>query len=52
MESMGILGFIFGLSGLAFAIIAWEQITALKKEFNDLKMDLEDSGNLKEQTEL
>ena len=47
MESMG---FIFGMSGIPFAIIAWGQIAVLRKEFEDLKKNLKDSGVLKEQT--
>ena len=46
---METVGFIFGLSGLSFAIIAWGQISSLRKEFEDLKRNLEDSGVLKEQ---
>jgi hypothetical protein len=48
MESMGIIGFIFGLSGLSFALMSREQLTALKKEFDELKKNLEDSELLKE----
>ena len=40
MEVFGLLGFIFGLSGMTFAIIAWGQIASLKKEFEDLKKSL------------
>ena len=50
MESMGILGFVFGLSGLSFALIAQEKITSLKKDFNHLKKNLEDSGTLTKPT--
>ena len=46
---METVGFIFGLSGLSFAIIAWGQISSLRKEFEDLKRTLEDSSVLKEQ---
>ena len=46
MESMGIMGFVFGLAGLSFALIAQEKIASLKKEFDDLKKNLESSGNL------
>ncbi len=48
---MNVLGFIFGLAGLSFAIIAWLQIDSLKKEFDELKKDLGDSGALKKQEE-
>ena len=43
---METLGFIFGMSGLSFAIIAWGLIANLKKEFEELKKNLEDSGAL------
>ncbi len=46
---METLGFVFGMSGMSFAIIAWGQIASLKKEFKALKKNLEDSGVLKEQ---
>jgi hypothetical protein len=39
--------FAFGIIGTTFAIIAWERIAALKKEFEKLKKSLEDSGVLK-----
>jgi hypothetical protein len=41
MENMG---YIFGISGLSFAIIAWGQIAALRKEFEELKQKLEAKG--------
>jgi hypothetical protein len=43
---METLGFIFGLAGLSFAIIAWGLIATLRKEFEELKKNLEDSGVL------
>lgn len=46
MESVG---FVFGISGMTFGIIAWGLIATLRKEFEDLKKSLEDSGVLKEQ---
>jgi len=46
---METLGFIFGMSGLSFAIIAWGLIANLRKEFEDLKKNLENSGVMKEQ---
>ena len=49
MDAFGLMGFISGMSGLSFAIIAWGQISSLRKEFEDLKRNLEDSGVLKEQ---
>lgn len=47
METMG---FIFGMFGMSFGIIAVGKIASLKKEFEDLKKNLEDSGVLKEET--
>ena len=44
------IGFVFGLSGLSFALIAWEKIAKLRKEFEDLKKNIEDSGVLKDRT--
>ncbi len=43
METMG---FIFGLSGMSFAMIAWGLTASLRKEFEELKKNLEDSGVL------
>ena len=48
---METIGFVFGMSGMSFAIIAWTQIASLTKEFDDLKKNLRDSGVLKDQTE-
>ena len=48
---METVGFIFGMSGMSFAIIAWGLIGSLRKEFDDLKKNLEDSGVLKDQSE-
>ena len=39
-----------GIVGLTFAIIAWGLIGTLRKEFNELKKELEDTGVLKKQT--
>ena len=50
METFGVLGSTLGSAGVCFAIIAWGQIASLKKEFEDLKKNLEDSGVLKDQT--
>jgi len=46
METMG---YIFGLGGMSFAIIAWGQIAALRKEFETLKKNIEAAGILKKQ---
>jgi hypothetical protein len=48
METMG---FIFGMSGISFAIIAWSLTASLRKEFEELKKNLEDSGVLTKQAE-
>jgi len=37
--------------GMMFGIIAWGLIAKLRKEFEDLKKNLEESGVLKVQTE-
>ena len=50
MESMGIIGFVFGLAGLSFALMGKEKIEALRKEFDELKKNLEDSGTLNKKT--
>ena len=47
---METIGFVFGLSGLSFALIAWERIAKLRKEFENFKKNIEDSGVLKDQT--
>ena len=44
MDVFGLMGFTFGLSGLAFAIIGWEKIEGIKKELATLKKVIEDSG--------
>jgi hypothetical protein len=43
---------VFGIIGMTFGIIAWGLIAKLRKEFEDLKKNLEDSGVLRKQTEL
>ena len=42
---------VFGIIGMTFAIIAWGLIANLRKEFEELKKNLKDSGVLQEQTE-
>ncbi len=42
MEALGIVGVTFG-------IIAWGLIASLRKDFEELKKNLQDSGVLKEQ---
>ena len=46
METMGILGFIFGLAGLSFAITAKSDIAKLKQEFEDFKASIKTSDSL------
>ena len=45
------MGFIFGSMGITFVAAAMSKIASLRKEFDDLKKKLKDSGVLKEQTE-
>lgn len=47
MDTFSIIGFVFGLSGLSFAMIVQEKLTKLNKEFETLKKDLEDSNVIK-----
>ena len=48
MESMGIIGFIFGLAGLSYAMTAKKDVAKLKQEFEDFKTSLEDSNHASE----
>ena len=41
MEALGVLGFIFGSGAMFFWIVAWSQISALRKEFENLKKNFE-----------
>jgi len=41
----------FGIMGIACAFVTWGLIIKLRKEFEELKKNLEDSGVLKGQTE-
>ena len=45
MEALGVLGFIFGSGAMVFGLPAWSQISVLRKEFEELKNNLEKSGN-------
>lgn len=38
------IGFIFGVAGLAFALMAMEKLSSLRKDFDKMKNDLVDSG--------
>lgn len=44
MES---LGYIFGMAGLSFALMAWERLAKLRKEFDSLKEELSKTGLIK-----
>jgi len=44
MESMGIIGFIFGLAGLSFAITAKNELAKLKEDFESFREELKNSG--------
>jgi hypothetical protein len=48
MESMGIIGFIFGLAGLSFAMTAKSDVAKLKQEFEAFKTSLESSDHVSE----
>ena len=39
---------VFGIIGMSFGIIAWGLIARLRKDFEVLKKNLQDSGVLKE----
>lgn len=45
---MEIIGFVFGLAGLSFALMVKEETGKLRKEFESMKKNLEDSGVIKE----
>ena len=47
MEASGIVGMTFGIIGMSFGIMSWELVGKLRKEFDDLKKNLEDFGALK-----
>lgn len=51
MEAFGLIGFVLGSSGMTFAIIAWGQIAALRKDVDDLKQRLAEGGILEEPPE-
>ena len=44
MEALGVLGFIFGSGAMVFGLAAWSQISVLRKEFEDLKKNIENSN--------
>ena len=41
---MGVLGFIFGSGAMFFGIVDWFKISAIRKEFEDLKKNIENSN--------
>ena len=47
----GIIGMSLGTTGMTFGIVSSGHIASLRKEFEDLKKNVEDSGVLKEQAE-
>jgi len=51
MEAMGIIGLIFGLTGLSFGIGSRENISRLRIDIEDLKSNLWDAGVLKDKKE-
>jgi hypothetical protein len=44
METMGILGFIFGMSALSFTIMMKQRVEDLEKALDDLRQNLKSSG--------
>lgn len=49
METMGLLGFVFGLSGLSFSLTAMGQVSSLKSEFEEFKKNMPGSDTSKNQ---
>ncbi len=41
----------FGIMGMTFGLVSWGLIASLRKEFEELKKNLEDSGVLDKSTE-
>lgn len=48
MESMGILGFVFGVSALSFVLKAQGEIATIKEEIETMKKQLKNSDAPKE----
>ena len=48
MDAFGIIGMVFGMAGLSFAIMAWTQVQGTAKEVADMKEALRKSGALPE----
>ncbi|NOG46040.1 MAG: hypothetical protein HND50_12435 [Calditrichaeota bacterium] len=36
MESLGIIGFVFGMSGLSFALISYQRISKLENKLKEI----------------
>ena len=51
MEAMGLIGFMVGGAGMTFALVALGQVANLKNELNELKITLNASGVIKEDSE-
>jgi hypothetical protein len=51
MEVFGIIGMSMGTMGFIFGITGMNQVTQLRKEHEDLKGKLKESGVLKEKSE-
>ncbi len=47
---METVGFVFGMTGFCFALVAMGLVVNLRNEFEALKKNLKDSGVLKDQT--
>ena len=47
---METVGFVFGMTGFWFALVAMCLVVNLRNEFKALKKNLQDSGVLKDQT--
>jgi hypothetical protein len=46
MEAFGVIGMSMGSTGFVFALIAFANLGAVKKELDDLKQTLRDAGVL------
>ena len=44
MESMGILGFVFGMSALSFSVMMKQRVDDLEKSLDELRQNLNSSG--------
>ena len=46
MEALGILRFIFGSGAMFFGIVAWSQISVLRKEFGEIWKQINETPNI------